>query len=83
MYMGKPKENKKKHKKHTHNRRKGTNFCEECGGEMRDVKYAWNPVLRDYFLVGEDGSLQLDQPLDVETVEDDVKEFIALKKRFG
>lgn len=76
MYMGKPKENKEKHK---HN----GESCEECGEKMYDVRYEWHPELRDYFLVGEDGALQLDQPLDVETVEDDVREFIARKKKFG
>ena len=75
-------ENNSISKSHAHSRKKGTNFCEECGGPMHEETYEWNPKLRNYFLVGKDGKMQLDQPLDDRYVEDDVKEFIAMKKKF-
>jgi hypothetical protein len=76
-------ENNNISKSHAHSRKKDTDFCEECGGQMHDETYGWHPELRNYFLVGKGGKLLLDQPLDDRYVEDDVREFIAMKKKFG
>lgn len=74
---------RKQRRKYKDNKKEETNFCEVCGGPMHNETYGWHPELNEYFLVGEDGTLQLDQPLEDEYVEDDVREFIAMKKEFG
>lgn len=58
-------------------------FCKVCKESLEDETYVWDEDLRDYLLIGSDGTPQKDKRLDVRYVEDDVKEFIALKKRFG
>lgn len=58
-------------------------FCKICKESSEDETYVWDEDLRDYLLIGRDGTPQKDKRLDVRYVEDDVKEFIALKKRFG
>lgn len=58
-------------------------FCKICKESLEEETYVWDEDLRDYLLIGSDGTPQKDKRLDVRYVEDDVKEFIALKKRFG
>ena len=58
-------------------------WCKVCKKPTHEENYVWDNKLKDYFLVGSDGVIQKDKRLDDRYVEDDVREFINLKKRLA